>query len=154
MNLITRTAPLNFRLSATAGSGINFINDKRILNGSFLVGDRSENKKFGWMIAASINDSDFGSHNIEADWDTEFEYNNGTDTEKIEVNPFVKEFQQRDYVVQRVRRSFSANFDYQLNDNNTLYFKSMYNWRMIGKIVLEALTNFLTETTSTWMISP
>ncbi len=129
VNLITRTAPLNFRLSATASSGINFINNKRILNGSFLVGDRSENKNFGWVIAASINDTDFGSHNIESEWDNEFEYFNGTDTEKINVTPYSKEFQQRDYLVQRIRRSFSANFDYQLNNNNTLFFKSMYNWR-------------------------
>jgi TonB-dependent receptor len=136
VNLVTRTAPQSFRLSATVGSGINFINDKRILNGSFLLGDRSKNKKFGWMIAASINDSDFGSDNFEADWDNEFEYNTGvqdTDGEdiidEVAVNPYVKEFQIRKYLVQRIRRSFSANLDYQLNDNNQLYFKSMYNWR-------------------------
>jgi len=31
--------------------------------------------------------------------------------------------------VQRVRRSFSVNFDYQINDNNNIYLKTMYNWR-------------------------
>ena len=67
VNLITRTAPRNFRLSATAGSGINFITNKRILNGSFLIGDRSKDKKVGWMLSASINDTDFASHNIEAE---------------------------------------------------------------------------------------
>ncbi|MGB2128897.1 MAG: TonB-dependent receptor [Flavicella sp.] len=136
VNLVTRTAPLDFRLSATAGSGVNFINDKRILNGSFLVGDRTENGKFGWMVAASANDSDFGSDNFEADWDNEFEYNTGNQDdegedvlEKIDVNPYAKEFQIRKYLVQRIRRSFSANFDYQFNDNNHVYLKTMYNWR-------------------------
>ncbi len=136
INLITRTAPQNFRLSATAGSGINFITDKRILNGSFLVGDRTENKKFGWMVSASINDTDFASHNIEAEWDNEFEYNTGVEDadgedilEEVDVNPYTKEFQQRTYFVQRIRRSIAANFDFQLDDNNSLYFKSMYNWR-------------------------
>lgn len=129
VNLVTRTAPQNFRVSATAGSGINFITNKRIINGSLLIGDRSNNEKFGWMIAGSINDADFGSHNIEAEWANEFEFNNGTDTEKIDVNPYAKEFQQRDYLVQRIRRSFSANFDYKLDNNNTFFFKSMYNWR-------------------------
>ena len=136
INLITRTAPQNFRLSATAGSGLNFINDKRILNGSLLLGDRSKNGKFGWMISASVNDSDFGSDNFEADWDNKFEYNTGVqDTdgedilEEVDVNPYAKEFQIRKYLVQRTRRSFSANLDYQLNSNNHLYFKSMYNWR-------------------------
>ena len=136
VNLVTRTAPQSFRLSATAGSGINMINDKRILNGSLLLGDRSKNGKFGWMISASANDSDFGSDNFEADWDNKFEYNTGVqDTdgedilEEVDVNPYAKEFQIRKYLVQRTRRSFSANLDYQLNTNNHFYFKSMYNWR-------------------------
>ncbi|MCB0459044.1 MAG: carboxypeptidase-like regulatory domain-containing protein, partial [Flavobacteriaceae bacterium] len=64
VNLITRTSPQGFRLSATAGSGLNFITDKRILNSSFLVGDRSNDNKFGWMLSASINDNDFGSDNV------------------------------------------------------------------------------------------
>ncbi|WP_369793850.1 TonB-dependent receptor [Mangrovimonas sp. TPBH4] len=131
VNLITRSSPQGFRLSATAGSGINFITDKRILNGSFLVGDRSKNDKFGWMVAASINDNDFGSDNVEAEWEDEFEFNNGDEDnlEEVDVNPYASVFEIREYLVQRVRRSFSANFDYKLDQNNTLYFKSIYNWR-------------------------
>ncbi len=125
VNLVTRTAPQNFRLSATAGSGINFINNKRILNGSFLVGDRTANKKFGWMVSASVNDTDFASHNVEAEWDNEFEYDAG----EVDVNPYTKETQIRTYLVQRIRRSIAANFDFQLDNENSLYFKSMYNWR-------------------------
>ncbi len=136
VNLITRTAPQGFRLSATAGSGINFITDKRILNGSILVGDRTKNKKFGWMLSASINDNDFGSDNFEAQWDNEFEYNTGVQDaegedvlEGVPVNPYTKEFQIRKYLVQRIRRSFAANLDYQFNSNHNLYLKTMYNWR-------------------------
>ncbi|WP_179375354.1 TonB-dependent receptor [Winogradskyella wichelsiae] len=131
INLITKTSPQGFRLSATAGSGINFISDKRILNGSFLVGDRSKNDKFGWVIAASVNDNDFGSHNVEAEWTDEFEYNSGDEDnlQEVEVNPYANVFEIREYQVQRIRRSFSANFDYKLDENNTIFFKSIYNWR-------------------------
>ncbi|MBP1840276.1 TonB-dependent receptor [Formosa algae] len=136
VNLITRTSPQGFRFSATGGSGINLINDKRILNGSFLLGDRSKNNKFGWVVSASYNDSQFGSDDVEAEWDDEFEYNTGEqDSEgedilqELEVNPYANISEIREYQIQRVRRSFSANFDYKLNDNNTLYFKSIYNWR-------------------------
>ncbi|MHA7942703.1 TonB-dependent receptor [Formosa sp. 3Alg 14/1] len=136
VNLITRTSPQGFRLSATGGSGINLINDKRILNGSFLVGDRSKNNKFGWVVAASYNDSEFGSDNVEAEWDDEFEYNTGEEDDEgepimqeVDVNPYANVSEIREYQIQRIRRSFSANFDYKLNDNNTLYFKSIYNWR-------------------------
>lgn len=127
INLITRTAPQNFRLSATAGSGINTITDGRILNGSFLVGDRSKNKKFGWMVSATVNDNDFGSDNVEAEWTNEAE--SPISGEDITVNPYIAESDIRTYLVQRVRRSFSANFDYQINDNNNIYVKTMYNWR-------------------------
>nr|WP_152537446.1 TonB-dependent receptor [Aquimarina pacifica] len=136
VNLITRTAPQGFRLSATLGSGVNFITDKRILTGSFLIGDRSKNKKFGWMLSASINDNDFGSDNIEAEWTDEFEFNTGDEDEEGEaileeadVQPYTNVFEQRVYLVQRIRRSFSANFDYNFDDNHTMYLKTMYNWR-------------------------
>lgn len=136
INLITRTSPQGFRLSATAGSGVNFITNKRILNGAFILGDRSKNEKFGWMFSASINDNDFGSDNVEAEWTDEFEYNTGIQDsegddiiEEVDVNPYANVFEIREYLVQRVRRSFSANLDYKLDENNTVYFKSIYNWR-------------------------
>jgi len=129
VNLVTRTAPQGFRLSATAGSGVNFITNKPILNGSLLVGDRGKNGKFGWMVSASVNDNDFGSDNIEAEWTDEFEFFNGTEEEEVAVDPYTNVFEQRTYLVQRVRRSFSVNLDYQINANNNIYLKSMYNWR-------------------------
>ena len=127
VNLITRTSPQGFRLSATAGSGLNFITDKPIINGSFLVGDRSKNEKFGWMLSTSINDNDFGSDNVEAVWLNEAE--SPLTGDDIEVNPYIEESDIRTYLVQRIRRSFSANFDYKFNENNQIYLKTMYNWR-------------------------
>ncbi|UAB85555.1 TonB-dependent receptor [Zunongwangia sp. SCSIO 43204] len=136
VNLVTRSAPEDFRLAATVGSGINFITDKRILSGSFLVGDRTKDGKFGFMVSASINDNDFGSDNVEAEWSNEFEYNTGQQDaegedilQEMDLNPYASAFEIRKYLVQRVRRSFSANLNYDFNDNNSLYFKSMYNWR-------------------------
>ncbi|TDS12667.1 TonB-dependent receptor [Maribacter caenipelagi] len=136
VNLITRTSPQGFRLSATLGSGINFITDKPILNGSVLLGDRSKNDKFGWMISVSGNDNDFGSDNVEAEWTDEFEFNTGLEDgdgeailEEVDVDPYVNVYEQREYLVQRIRRSFSANLDYKFNVNNTVFLKTMYNWR-------------------------
>ncbi len=136
VNLVTRTAPQGFRLSATAGSGVNFITDKGIWNGSLLVGDRTNDGKFGWMVSATINDNDFGSHNIEAEWTDEFEYNTGVEDEEgepileeVDVDPYTNVTEQRTYLVQRVRRSFAANFDFQINPSNNIFLKTMYNWR-------------------------
>lgn len=136
VNLITRTSPQGFRLSATLGSGVNFITDKPIFNGTVLLGDRSENDKFGWMISVSGNDNDFGSDNVEAEWTDEFEYNTGIEDsegeavlEEVDVDPYVNVYEQREYLVQRTRRSFSANLDYKFDINNTVFLKTMYNWR-------------------------
>ena len=130
VNLVTRTAPEGFRLSATAGSGISFITAKKILNGSFLLGDRSKDGKFGWMLSASILDNDFGSDNVEAEWTDEFEFFDGNEVvEADNIQPYANVFEQRTYLVQRVRRSFSANVDYNFNANNSIYLKTMYNWR-------------------------
>ncbi|GAA4116213.1 TonB-dependent receptor [Aquimarina addita] len=136
VNLITKTTPQDFRLSATLGSGVNFITDKRIINGSLLIGDRTENKKLGWLLSASINDNDFGSDNIEAEWSDELAYNTGEEDangeailETLNVNPYTSTFEQRVYLVQRIRRSFSANLDYQFDADNSMYLKTMYNWR-------------------------
>ncbi len=127
VNLVTRSSPQSFRLSATLGSGLSFINDKPIYNANFLFGDRSKNGKFGYMLAASYNNVDFGSDNVEAEWINEAE--SPITGEDIEVSPFVEESDVRTYLVQRIRRSFSANFDYTFDANNSIYFKSMYNWR-------------------------
>lgn len=127
VNLITRTAPEGFRLSTTLGSGVSFITDKRILNGSLILGDRTKDGKFGWMVSASILDNDFGSDNIEFEWANEAE--SPITEEDIEVAPYVGEHDIRTYLVQRIRRSFSANFDYNFDANNTVFLKTMYNWR-------------------------
>lgn len=127
VNLITRSSPQSFRLSATIGSGLSFINNKPIYNGSFLLGDRSKNKKFGWMLAASYNNVDFGSDNVEAEWVNEAE--SPLSGDDIEVAPYVEESDIRTYLVQRIRRSFSANMDYAFDANNSVFLKTMYNWR-------------------------
>ena len=84
-------------------------------------------RKFGWMVAASINDTDFGSDNVEAEWVNEAE--SPISGDDIDVNPFVEESDIRTYLVQRIRRSFSANLDYAFNANNKVFLKTMYNWR-------------------------
>lgn len=129
VNLVTRTAPEGFRVSATLGSGYSFISNEPLYNGSFILGSRTKDGKFGWMVSASIYENNFGSDNIEAEWEDEFEYFDGNDVVAADVNPYTDVFEIRQYVLQRVRRSFSANFDYNFNPNNTIYLKTMYNWR-------------------------
>lgn len=119
VNLVTRKAPSGLRVSGTAASGMNFLSNKPIWTGSAIVGNRFANDKLGVVFSASYNNHNFGSDNVEAVW-----------IQNDNVNrPVLDEFDIRKYVVQRVRRSASLSLDYAINNKNTLFLTSMYNWR-------------------------
>ncbi|HMB62824.1 MAG TPA: TonB-dependent receptor [Eudoraea sp.] len=136
VHLITRTAPQGFRLAITGGSGFNMISNKRIWSGAIVIGNRSNNGKFGWMVSSSINDNDYGSDTIEARWADSFSYNTGnTDPngdpvlQQVSTNPYARILEIQPLWIQRIRRSLAANFEYQWNDHSTFFLKTMYNWR-------------------------
>ncbi len=117
VNLVTRQAPENQRISGTLASGINLLTNKPIWTGSAIYGNRFFNKKLGVIVSGSYNNHNFGSDNVEAVW------------VESEAGVVIDEFDIRKYVVQRVRRSVSAALDYEINKNHSLTFSSMYNWR-------------------------
>lgn len=118
INLITKGAPNNLRFSATAGSGYSPIRSKPIWTASATAGQRFLDGKFGIMLSGSYDSHDYGSDNIEAEWDK-------TDAGKL----FISDFQSRRYDLLRVRRSFSAGLDFKINNNNHIFFNSIYNDR-------------------------
>jgi TonB-dependent receptor len=118
VNLVTRSTPNEFRVSGTAASGFNFLSNKPIWTGSFAVGNRFMDDKLGVMLSGSYNSHNFGSDNIEAVW-----------VELADGRAIMDEFDIRKYVVRRDRRSASIALDYRINDRNSIYVNSMYNWR-------------------------
>lgn len=118
VNLVTRSAPADFRLSATAGSGWNTLRNAPMGIGSIVVADRFADNKLGVVVSGSIFAHQLGSDNYEAEWDTD-------DND----NPFINEMEVRKYIVDRTRRSISAAFDYNINPNHTLWLKGIYNHR-------------------------
>ena len=118
VNLVTRTTPDGPRFSATAASGLNLLTSNPIWTGSFVLGNRYLDGKLGAVLSASYNYHDSGSDNVEAVW---MEADSG--------DLIIEEFDIREYLVRRVRRSTSLNLDYRVNPENTLYLNAMYNWR-------------------------
>jgi TonB-dependent receptor len=118
VNVVTRAAPTGFRLSATTGSGYNFIRNKPVLVGGLVAGNRFLDNRLGIIASASYYDQQFGSDNKEGTWDR-------TDGGQAYMN----EFDLRRYDVQRTRRSMSASLDYRFDDNNTITLRSLYNSR-------------------------
>lgn len=120
VNLVTRKAPNGLRVSGTAASGYNFLSQKPITTGSFILGDRIANDKLGVIFSASYNNHQLGSDNYEARW---------VETSNPNYPVVMDRFDLRKYDVQRVRRSTSLALDYDINSNHSIAFNAMYNWR-------------------------
>jgi TonB-dependent receptor len=118
VNLVTRSRPAGMRFSATGASGYNVLAQKPIWTGALLFSNRFMDDRLGFNVSASIHDHQFGSDNIETEWE---EDDNG--------NLYASDFQVRQYYLQRLRQSYSAGLDYKLDQNNTIFLNAMYNHR-------------------------
>ncbi|MGG5902692.1 TonB-dependent receptor [Sphingobacterium daejeonense] len=117
VNLITRAVPNKQRISATVSGGYSPVREKAIYNGAFIYGNRFMDNKMGLVLSGTMQTNDFGSNNIEAEW------------EEKDGEVSLKELQIRKYDVTRVRRSISAAWDYDFNARNRIALNAMYNWR-------------------------
>lgn len=118
VNIVTRAAPAERRVSATLGSGYNFLSEKPMSIASGVFGDRfGADQQFGLVVSGSWFDHQLGSDNIEAVWD------------QSDFGPFVTEMDVRRYDIQRTRRSLSGAFDWNLDERNTITLRGMYNHR-------------------------
>lgn len=122
VNLVTRSAPYDRRVSLTLGSGFNVLAGKPIYNGAIVLGDRFLNNKLGVIASASYHNHQLGSDNFEAEWDY-------MDDNSKDGSAFAEETQIRQYYLQRIRQSYSLSLDYKLNVNHTLFATGIYNHR-------------------------
>lgn len=119
INLVTKNSPYKRFISATAGTGYNWISDKAQLNLGFTYGDRFFKDKLGVMLSASYQNSPSGSDDVEFVWDK--------DVETGEL--CITDYQVRQYYVTRERQSYSAALDYDISANHKLTFKGIFNNR-------------------------
>ena len=122
VNLITRSNPSEFRASATISGGGNPIRSGGYNRNFALVVADKLSDKFSYTLSSTIQTRDYGSDNVEFAWNDPEDW---TDVDKGEI----EEMDIRRYDVKRTRRSVSLNLDYNINENNSLYFKSIYNHR-------------------------
>ena len=140
VNLITRSNPTGFRASATVAGGGNPIRSGGYnSNITALIGNEVS-EKFSYTLSATVQTRDYGSDNIEFEWNDPADWADDGAIGEMDI---------RRYDVKRTRRSLSLNLDWNLNDNNQLYFKSIYNHRddwenryrmRVGSIDMEDMT--------------
>ncbi|MHC1733864.1 MAG: TonB-dependent receptor [Bacteroidales bacterium] len=122
VNLVTRSAPYDRRVSLTLGSGYNVLASKLIYNGAVVLADRFFNNKLGVIASASYHNHRLGSDNFESEWDY-------MDDNNKDASAFTEEIQIRQYYLQRIRQSYSLSLDYKLTENHTLFANGIYNYR-------------------------
>jgi TonB-dependent receptor len=118
VNLVTRATPNGQRISGTLAGGYSPIRDKGNYTAGFVYGDRFLDNKLGVVLSSSYNNNTFGSDNLEAVW---------VKGRKDQV--YIEEYDIRKYDVQRIRNSFAFATDYKFNENNSVYFNAIYNFR-------------------------
>ena len=112
VNLVTKRAPDQRRLSATAAAGYNDLTEDGILNGNFAFGQRyGEGKRLGILVAGSYYDTDRGSDNFEP------EYDDG-DLAALDL---------RDYVITRERYGVTSSLDFKQSERSNLFARYLWN---------------------------
>jgi TonB-dependent receptor len=112
VNLVTKRAPDQRRLSATVAFGHNDLTEDDILNGNFAFGQRyGEDSRIGVLVAGSYYDTDRGSDNFEPEYD---------DGELAVLDL-------RDYVITRERYGVTASFDFKKSESTTWFARYLWN---------------------------
>ena len=119
INLVTKNSPYKRFITATAGTGYNWVSDKAQLNLGFTYGQRFFNDRLGLIVSASYQNAPSGSDDVEFIWDK--------DVKSGEVT--LTDYQIRQYYVTRERQSYSAALDWAINANHKLTFKGIFNNR-------------------------
>lgn len=119
VNLVTRTATSEPRLSATFAPGYSPIRDNANWTGGLIAGKRFANDKLGVVFSSSYNRKDYGSDNFEA----EYTYDDN------EADAYMAEFQIRRYDVTRRRLSGGLDLDYKFSPNHTIRLKTLISDR-------------------------
>lgn len=118
INLVTKNSPYRRTLTATAGSGYNWVSEKAQLNLGLTYGERFFNDKLGVMLSASYQNAPSGSYDTEFLWEQD-----------EEGKAYINDYQMRQYYVTRERQSYSAALDWDINANHKLTFKGIFNNR-------------------------
>jgi len=111
VNFVTKTAPSKFTVDASLGLGYNAKSDKGVYSGSVLVGDKSKNGKFGYIVNFSQWNRNWASDNFEA---------------RRSGDEGVYRLELRDYTGVRKTTGFNGGFEFNPNERNKFYVKLNY----------------------------
>jgi TonB-dependent receptor len=110
VNFITRTAPDETTLDVTLGGNYSEKADKAGYNLNILGGDRSDDGKWGYILNASAYVRSYATDNVEP-------RRSGEGIKRLEL---------RDYTGERETYGFNGAAEYNFDNGDSVYVKSMY----------------------------
>ena len=122
INLITEKAAPNQQIEGTLGSGYSVLRNKPLYKGKLSYSNRFAGNKIGLILNASILDKFVRSDDVEPAW-------NYSDENNKDASAYTEEIEVRQYLLERLRQSYSATLDFSLSANHNIYLTGMYNWR-------------------------
>jgi len=149
VNLVTRAAPYERRISGTIGGGYNLLANEPTFNGGLIYGDRYVGGKLGVIVSGSYFNNNLGSDNVEAEWT----YDDANDNDRFDEGEtdFPEEIQIRQYYLQRVRQSYSLSLDYKFNPKNSIILRGIYNQRSDWENRYRAVFKDIEEVDGQWV---
>ena len=118
VNLVTRKAPEVRTMSLEAAGGFAPIRDRFAGSGSATFGDRTGDKRFGYLLGGSYSRRHFGADDLEPEYDIGSLGPSDDVLAGLEV---------RHYSVWRARIGGTAALDYRLSPSSNLFLSSLYS---------------------------
>ncbi len=120
VNLVTRRASLERRLSIDAAGGYGASREKGSARGSATLSGRSDSGKLGYVVNGSVNRRQFGSDDVEPSWDF------GDDEVPLGGDDELEEMDVRYYDLMRQRIGANTMLDYRISNQSTLFARGLF----------------------------
>lgn len=118
VNLVTKKAPDQTLFSAEAAGGYAPIRDDFSGNGALTYGTRMADGKFGFLLSGSFSRRNFGSDDVEPEFDIGDEPLDDDALEALDL---------RHYSLWRERTGATASLDYRLSPSSNLYVTGIFS---------------------------
>jgi len=111
VDLVTRRAPEETRVSVALGAGYSALMEETAPNGSFTFGGRvGDEKQWGLLLTGSGSDTKRGADNIEPEYD----------------DGYLDTLEFRDYTTERERYGVTADIDYRVSQRSNYYLRGLW----------------------------
>lgn len=119
INFITRVAPTNRILNASAAGGYNTFSQNATYNGSLVYGDRFFKDKLGIILSGAIWDRQWGADSFDATYNTGLK----DPQQKKSINSVMF----KRYMGKRQTMGVNLGMEYKIDPFNRLFFRGMLN---------------------------